>query len=185
MNYIETERLVFRSWKSSDFDDFLSMNQDPEVMRYLPNFYSIERAKKIFQLIQKEFENYDYSLFAVETKENGQFIGYVGLHHTQLACIKNEIVEIGWRLKREFRAKGYATEAAQACLKYAFTELKLQEVYTFIAEGNIPSKNIMRKVGMEFVQFFSSSEVNEDDDLYCQVLYKISKELYIANDDKK
>ena len=48
MNYIETERLVLRSWKSSDFDDFLSMNQDPEVMRYLPTLYSIERAKKYF-----------------------------------------------------------------------------------------------------------------------------------------
>ncbi|CRH94046.1 Uncharacterised protein [Chlamydia trachomatis] len=46
-------------------------------------------------------------------------------------------------------------------------------------------KKYYEKIRNGICSIFSSSEVNEDDDLYYQVLYKISKELYIANDDKK
>ncbi len=109
---LETERLYLRSWQSTDLDEFVAMNQDKKVTRFLTNPYTTERAREIFGLIQKEFDEYGYGLFAVEGKISKRFIGYVGLHHTKLDFMEDEIVEIGWRLKKEFWGKGYATEAA-------------------------------------------------------------------------
>ena len=74
-------------------------------------------------LLQKTLD-----LWAVELKSSGKFIGFVGLHTPKPNLSFSPCVEIGWRLLKEFWGKGYATEAAQEALVYAFNTLKLNEV---------------------------------------------------------
>lgn len=173
---LKTERLQLRRWRSEDLDEFITLNLDPEVTTYLPNPYTPSYACDVFELIEEEFQKCGYSLMAVDEKKSGNFIGYVGLHHTQLSFMTEEIVEIGWRLKRKFWGRGYATEAAKACLEYAFNRLQLPEIYSFTAEINTPSRKVMEKLGMTFVQNFLSEHVEEGHRLQKHVLYKISKE---------
>ncbi|WP_354667241.1 GNAT family N-acetyltransferase [uncultured Duncaniella sp.] len=40
MVYIETERLILRSWKPEDLPLFIAMNKDEQVMRYFPAILS-------------------------------------------------------------------------------------------------------------------------------------------------
>ena len=56
--------------------------------------------------------------------------------------------EIGWRLDKKYWGKGYATEAAKVVLAYGLAELKLEEIFSFTAKGNLPSVNVMRKIGL-------------------------------------
>lgn len=169
-----TERLQLRRWKTEDLEQFVELNQDPEVRNYLPNPYTPSRACEVFELIEEEFQKRGYSLMAVDEKMSGNFIGYVGLHHTQLSFMTEEIVEIGWRLKKEFWGRGYATEAAKACLEYAFNDLELSEIYSFTAELNTPSRKVMEKLGMTFIREFLSEHVDDGHPLQKHVLYKIS-----------
>ncbi len=57
-------------------------------------------------------------------------------------------VEIGWRLKRDFRGKGYASEAAQPILRHAFETLRLESVVADIHPENIGSISVAEKLGM-------------------------------------
>jgi hypothetical protein len=41
-----------------------------------------------------------------------------------------------------------ATEAAKVVLAYGLTELKIEEIFSFTAKGNLPSINVMKKIGL-------------------------------------
>jgi RimJ/RimL family protein N-acetyltransferase len=44
--------------------------------------------------------------------------------------------------------RGYATEAAGACLDAAFAGLRLDEVIAIVAPGNAASVRVLEKIGM-------------------------------------
>lgn len=176
MIFAETPRLILRSWKKSDIEPFVEMNQDREMMRYFPKRYSREESLNLYQAIQKEFQEIGYSLFAVEEKKSQEFIGFVGLHQSDLKIFNNETaIEIGWRIKTDFWNQGYATEAAKACLEFAFNEIGLKKVYSFTAIVNLPSQAVMKKLGMEFFKEFDNEKVPATSDLFRHVLYRIQK----------
>jgi RimJ/RimL family protein N-acetyltransferase len=58
-------------------------------------------------------------------------------------------VEIGWRILPEYWNKGYATEAAEKALWFGHHILKLPEIVSFTAVGNVKSQRIMEKIGMK------------------------------------
>ena len=132
MTMLETDRLILRDLQESDLPALIALNQDPEVMQNFPKLYSQAESLRLYQGIQDEVKAYGYSLWAVEEKDSQKFIGLVGLHHSDLRIFAGkEAVEIGWRLRKEFWNRGYATEAAQACLDFAFQQAGLSEVYSF------------------------------------------------------
>lgn len=174
MTMLATARLILRDLQESDLPTLIAMNQDPEVMQYFPKPYSQAESLRLYQGIQDEVKAYGYSLWAVEEKSSQEFIGLVGLHHSDLRIFAGkEAVEIGWRLRKEFWNRGYATEAAQACLDFAFQQTGLSEVYSFTSLLNLPSQKVMQKLGMEFVKEFDNEKVPVDSPLYRHVLYRI------------
>lgn len=174
MTILETDRLIIRDLQESDFPALITMNQDPEVMQYFPNPYSQADSLRLYQGIQNEVKAYGYSLWAVEEKDSQEFVGLVGLHHSDLRIFAGkEVVEIGWRLRKEFWNRGYATEAAQACLDFAFQQADLSEVYSFTPLLNQLSQKVMQKLSMEFVKEFDNEKVPGDSPLYRHVLYRI------------
>lgn len=117
--YIETDRLILRSWKMSDRDVFAEMNSNDNVMKYFPQPLSDEESNGFVDRINSEFEETGFGLYAVEIKETGEFIGYVGFHRFTFDVPFSPGWEIGWRISDKFWNKGYATESAMACIKYA------------------------------------------------------------------
>jgi RimJ/RimL family protein N-acetyltransferase len=72
-------------------------------------------------------------------------------------------LEFGYRLIREARGFGYATEAARVLLEVARRHWR-GELLAFIDPGNGSSRNVLIKSGFEFVE---STEVRGDHvDLY-------------------
>ena len=59
----------------------------------------------------------------------------------------NEI-DLGYRFKKEFWGKGYATEAAYASIKYGFERLGLQRIVGRAEFDNIGSLKVLEKCGM-------------------------------------
>ena len=110
---------------------------------------------------------YEVKSLSLSDLDNQEFIGLVGLHHSDLRIFAGkEAVEIGCRLRKEFWNRGYATEAAQACLD-------LSEVYSFTSLHNLPSQKVMQKLGMEFVKEFDNEKVPAVSPLYRHILYRI------------
>ena len=172
MSYIETDRLILRSWKEEDLPLFAKMNKDARVMRYFPSTLSEEQTESFYNRIQSEFKRNGWGLYAVELKSNGTFIGYVGLHEIGFDANFTPGVEIGWRLDADYHNQGLATEAAKEVLKLA--KLKgLQRLYSFTAKQNASSERVMQKIGMTKVGEFNHLNLSPDSPLRTHVLYQI------------
>lgn len=75
---IETERLILREWRSSDFDPFAVMNADPEVMSFFPTVLKKVASDDFAHRIIAKMNEKGYGLFAVEIKSTGEFIDIPG-----------------------------------------------------------------------------------------------------------
>lgn len=170
---INTDRLVLREWRYSDFVPFSEMNADSDVMKYFPNTLTKGASDIFAHRIIAEMNAKGFGLFAVELKSTGAFIGYVGLHEIAFdAGFKGEI-EIGWRLDKRYWNKGYATEAAQAVLDFA-KKTGLKKLYSFTAAVNLQSERVMQKIGMEKVGKFEHPSLEVGHWLRQHVLYEIT-----------
>ncbi|MDQ8936872.1 GNAT family N-acetyltransferase [Acinetobacter rudis] len=170
---IETSRLILRQWRVQDHQPFIEMGLDPQVMRYFPNNLNETQSLKFIATVTSIIQQQGWGFWAVELKATGQFIGFVGLHHQPSQFEFSPCVEIGWRLARAFWQQGYATEAAQAALKYAFETLQLEKVVAFTAKLNSPSEAVMQKIGMHKVDEFNHPKLPMQHPLQLHVLYEI------------
>lgn len=93
------------------------------------------------------FKKYNFGLWAAVLKQTDRMIGQCGL--TMQKWKEMEVLEIGYLFEREHWHKGYATEAAQACKKYAFEVLKAEEVCSIIRDTNTASQKVALRNGMK------------------------------------
>lgn len=96
----------------------------------------------------------EFRLVGSNTERNpGTLIGQCGL--TMQPWKETEVLEIGYLFNRVYWHKGYATEAAQACKKYAFETLQAEEVCSIIRDTNTASQNVAIRNGMEKADSFT------------------------------
>lgn len=172
-HYIETQRLILRLWQEDDIPHLARMNSDERVMEYFLKTLSYEETITLYNQIQEEFKRYGFGAYAAQEKQSGAFVGFVGLHNVTFDVDFAPAVEIWWRLLPEFWGKGYATEAAKACLNYAKDELKLKEVVSFTSLPNKRSESVMQKIGMIRIKEFDHPKVEPEHPLHKHVLYKV------------
>ncbi len=77
---IETPRLILRQWKDNDFAPFAAMNADPKVMEFFPSVLTREKSDEMATRCRDLIAERGWGIWAVELRETGKFIGFVGLH---------------------------------------------------------------------------------------------------------
>lgn len=166
---IETPRLVLREFVLNDAENIWELNSDPQVIKYTgdPPFTTVEKARE-FLLNYKDYKKNGFGRWAVITKASNSFIGWCGLKFNE-----QNLVDLGFRFfKREWN-KGYATEAAHACLEYGFIELNLKEIIGRVASQNKASIKVLEKLSMDYWKNDNCKGI--EDSLY----YIITKEQYL------
>ena len=141
---LETERLLLRQWRLSDFEPYAEICADEEIMRYIGGkALSRTEAWRHMAMIVGHWQLLGYGHFAVEEKATGKFIGRIGF----LNPAGWPAFEIGWTLGRDSWGKGYATEGARRALEWAFDELDKDHVISLIHPENEPSIKVARRLG--------------------------------------
>jgi len=174
---LKTDRLILRQWLDSDLTLFADMNADPIVMKYYPDVLNRQISDSMANRLKQLISEKSWGFWAVELIKEKKFIGFVGLHEPDYNLPVTPCVEIGWRLDQNYWGKGYATEAANACLKFAFEELYLTEVYSFTSIQNRKSRQVMERIHMSNMNLnFEHPIIPEGHPLRLHVLYKITHE---------
>lgn len=176
---MNTKRLTLRPWNETDREAFILINQDPLVMEHMPSLLSAAETDAFIARIQDHFREHGFGLWAVEVKESGECIGYIGLSAPSFTAHFTPCVEIGWRLSSKHWGKGYATEGAKAVLEHAFKNLGLSEIVSFTVPANVRSIRVMEKIGMQrdFDGDFAHPKLPAEHRLSNHVLYRIKRSL--------
>ena len=141
--WIETERLIIRTYKKEDVkglyetlndkkntsyivEDTISMKQAEEAVEWLINNYSLDAE-------------YKYS-FPIILRETNQYIGWCGFGYLDYDKSQTEIY---YTLKSEYWNNGYATEAVRAILDFILNQCDIRELVAVVKPENIASKKII------------------------------------------
>ncbi|MGB6985473.1 MAG: GNAT family N-acetyltransferase [Candidatus Aquilonibacter sp.] len=147
MSYIETERLLLRTWMSADTPVLAAIYGDPGTMQYiLSGTKTPEQTRAAIAEMVEASEHDGCSMWPVVLKESSELIGSCGLMKTK---VPGEL-ELGFILAPSARGKGYAVEAARAVLAFGFEQLRARSVMAFVSPFNAPSIAVVNKVGMRF-----------------------------------
>jgi RimJ/RimL family protein N-acetyltransferase len=179
----ETQRLRLMAWQERHVAPFAAMNADPEVMRYFPATQTEEQSRASVEMWRAQFAERGWSNWAVELKQSGEFIGFIGLSIPRRQLPFSPCVEIGWRLARRFWGHGYATEGAKASLAVGFGQLELDEIVSFTALTNFPSRAVMERIGMRNTgRDFEHPALSEGSPLRRHCLYVINRAQWQSGD---
>jgi ribosomal-protein-alanine N-acetyltransferase len=163
---LETERLVLRRWTAEDAGPLFEMCRDAEVMRYIGDgrpWPGVERAREWLGRNLAAYAEHGYGGHAVLEKAGGRLVGSCGLNPPREGMPE---VELGYVFARDCWGKGYATEAARACLRYAFEELRLSKVVARVTPEHTPSRRVLEKIGFEFEGLRRFEGAEEEDAFY-------------------
>ncbi len=144
-----TERLLLRPWTEADASDLYRYAQNPNVgphAGWLPHQSEEESRKVIRELLSAPYH------YAILRHDGTECIGSIALRLYQPGDhnYAPETGELGYWIGEEFWGRGYAAEAAQCLIRYAFDTLHLKKVWAGFYEGNTQSERVMHKCGMRY-----------------------------------
>ena len=141
---LETERLRLRAFSMADWDAYSAMCADVSFVRFLGGEQlSRHGAWKEMATILGHWQLLGYGIWAVESLDQGELVGRVGLLHLP----GWPDVEVCWAFSPQSWGKGYATEAAKAAVQWAFTEAGLPRLISLVHPENKASEAVARKIG--------------------------------------
>jgi RimJ/RimL family protein N-acetyltransferase len=118
---------------------------DPEVGRFLMGTQTRTDAWRTFADVLGHWALRGHGFWAVERKEDGAFLGRIGLNRPETW----PGMEVGWTLGSRYWGKGYATEAARAAMDFGFRNYPLSRLVSLIDPANHPSQRVAARLGMK------------------------------------
>jgi ribosomal-protein-alanine N-acetyltransferase len=145
---ITTERLLIRALREDDVEAMHRVYGDPEAMRHV----GAERAARTLDQSRASVARHiegqrlnGFSLWALDERATGRTIGAAGLVYVDAV---GPDIELVYQLERPAWGRGYATEAARACLDAALGPLGLDRVVALAYAENEASIRVMQKCNM-------------------------------------
>lgn len=161
--FLETSRLILRQLRKDDEDNLVTLDSDPEVIRFINGGIASSREAIANNFLPYAISYYDQDenlgFWAIIEKSSQEFIGWVFLRPEvdfkllqQLNLAEPNAIELGYRLRKQSWGKGYATEVARALVNKSFTELNINKIVAWALAENKASIRVMEKVGLELKQ---------------------------------
>jgi RimJ/RimL family protein N-acetyltransferase len=149
---IEAERLLLRPFTLGDAPELHAIWSDPGARRFRddepdwPRPRRIEDTRRYLEPIVSGQREHGYASWAVVERASGRLIGDCGLFPADGV---GPDVELAYGLAPEVWGRGYATEAAIACVRAGFEELGLDRIVADVDPGNAASVRVLEKAGFE------------------------------------
>jgi RimJ/RimL family protein N-acetyltransferase len=147
---LETERLLLRPHRLSDFESYVEMWADPDVVRFIGGQpYDRENTWSRFLRTAGGWHHLGFGFFAIEEKATGLLVGEAGFHelHRRLEPSIEGTLEAAWALMPTGQGWGYATEAMSAAISWAELVFPDRRMTCIIDPDNLPSVRVATRLG--------------------------------------
>jgi RimJ/RimL family protein N-acetyltransferase len=142
---IDTPRLRLRRLRPADLPDLVALDSDPDVMRWVGAPPGVKSAAETTDRARQRIaaDHGPLGFWGLETRADRRFRGLGAL----IRMPDGEDVELAYRLARDAWGQGYATEAGDALVAYAFATLRLPRVVAVTYPDNAGSQRVLEKLG--------------------------------------
>lgn len=161
MTVLSTARLRLEPFDDAHFDGLQAMNSLPEVMRYISGRPETpDETRAVIARVKARWADWGYSWWTFVHRETGRVAGAGCIQHVRreeaipsdaasFAALRENPLEIGWRLHPDFWRQGLASEAAQAMAAFAFEQLGTPLLLAVRDPDNADSRRVMEGLGMQ------------------------------------
>ena len=147
---VKTGRLILRGYAPDDFRHLAALWGDPSVTRFISGQPSTPSESWLRLLSSAgHWALLGFGYWLAEERQSGRFVGQIGM-----ADFKRDIEpgfdgapEVGWVLSPSAHGKGYATEAVQAALAWAESNLGAKRYVCIVDPQNQASLRVADKCG--------------------------------------
>ena len=143
---LKTGRLLLREFTPDDADALMGVLGDPVAMQYYPAPFPRDEVEEWIRRNRARYENDGFGMWAMLLKDSAELIGDCGVYVRDLEGAVE--FEIAWHVRRDLWGRGYATEAAQHCIEYAFSSLGAERIIALVRPENLGSCRVAEKNGM-------------------------------------
>jgi ribosomal-protein-alanine N-acetyltransferase len=157
---LETTRLTIRPFRPDDLEATAEIWNYPDAERKDLLEWTMAEYRLLSRLHQPP-----YGDRGVELKATGKLVGSVGLvpclnafgllpgfyettGQPEATCSTTEM-GLYWEFAPQHRRQGYATEAGNRLIDYAFRTLRLERIIAETDHDNLASQGVMRRLGMQ------------------------------------
>ncbi len=141
---LTTERLTLRAPKPQDWDGYRAIMTSDRA-KYMDGPYSAKEAWADFAATAGSWIVAGYGGWTIADRTNDAFLGTVAItrppHFPE--------TEIGWLVSPAAEGNGYAYEAAQSALHWAFAERGLETLVSYIDPPNARSIRLAERLGAQ------------------------------------
>ncbi len=121
---LTTERLLLRPLEPDDLDTLIEVLGDPVAMRYYPAPFDRDRVAAWIEGARRSYRDNGFGPWAVIRRSDGRFLGDCG---PMLQTVEDHVIpEVGYHIVPAEQGRGYATEAAGACVAWVLREHELR-----------------------------------------------------------
>lgn len=145
---LTTPRLRLRRITPADAEDIYRIFSDDEVLRYddVDPFASLEYAVQFIHWVDRRFEHRDSVRWGLALRSDDRVIGTLGF---PLFDDRGFRAVVGYELNRDYWRRGFMSEALQAAIRYAFTELNVNRIEALVLPQNRASIGLLEKTGFQ------------------------------------
>ncbi len=151
---ITTRRLTIRELTLDDLGELQTFLSDPQTLDFWERPYTAEETRAVIERNLKSYQEHGYGRWAVILKETGTLIGICGIAKSEIDG--REVNDLGYIFDKAHWGKGYATEAAQAVVDYAFEVLKLDSIIANMPHDHHASRRVAEHLGMVKIGEFNN-----------------------------
>lgn len=177
MKTLETQRLILRSFKIEDLDDFYEYAKNPNVGNN--GGWKPHETKEESEQLMKRFLEQDKE-WAIVWKENNKVIGSISLKDDVKRFVTGAKM-IGYSISEDYWGKGIMTETVNCVLEYAFKETEAVLVAVYHFHFNQRSKRVIEKCGFIYEGKMRCSYEMYNGEIYDDYCYSILREEYLLN----
>jgi len=148
---IESARLLMRPFlPGADTEPMSAVYGDPEVMRFIPGGALADSGavRSTLETHARAQQDQGFSNWAVVERKTGRVIGDAGFGIFE----PTGDIELGYTLARDCWGRGYATEAARACLAAGLTHLVAPRIVALVDEANVASLRVAERIRMTRIE---------------------------------
>jgi len=160
---IETQRLILRRFEIADTESvFQTWLSDPVVQ----NNYGEKacnttvEARQIIEKWISQYNNNEFYRWAIILKGIDTSIGQIAFHFVDS---KNQRADVEYCIGQSYWGNGYAAEALNAVIEYAFKHIRLNRVQAFHRSKNAASGKVLEKVGMKYEGVLKQYLIHNDE----------------------
>ena len=156
---LETERLVLRPLSADEVDTLHRISNEPNVRLHLWDNEQVSQAtvKDLIAQSDRMLSEEKIGVFGVRMRGREDLLGFCGF--VRLEGMQE--AELWYELTQKVWGRGIATEAAWACVQYAFEEVDMERVIAGADAPNSASLRVIEKLGMSYLGNINPSSPEE------------------------